>query len=60
MSKKIKLFLIKSLNIAFLREMVELVKNFSTLNCAYNKGDEDKNVKKNREYVHKKFSIKKK
>ena len=30
-------------------------KNFSTLNCAYNKGDEDKNVKKNREYVLKKF-----
>ena len=35
-------------------------KNFSTLNCAYNKGDEDKNVKKNREYVHKKFCNKKK
>ena len=35
-------------------------KNFSTLNCAYNKGDDDKNVKKNRKYVHKKFCTKKK
>ena len=35
-------------------------KNFSTLNCAYNKGDDDKNVKKNRKYVHKKFCSKKK
>ena len=35
-------------------------KNFSTLNCAYNKGDEDKYVKKNREYVLKKFCNKKK
>ena len=35
-------------------------KNFSSLNCAYNKGDEEKNVKKNREYVHKKFCSKKK
>ena len=35
-------------------------KNFSTLNCAYNQGDEDKFVKKNREYVLKKFCNKKK
>ena len=35
-------------------------KNFSTLNCAYNKGDDDKNVKKNRKYVHNKFCSKKK
>ena len=35
-------------------------KNFSTLNCAYNKGDDDKNVKKNRKYVNKKFCSKKK
>ena len=35
-------------------------KNFSTLNCAYNKGDEDKYVKKNREYVLKKFCNEKK
>ena len=35
-------------------------KSFSTLNCAYNKGDDNKNVRKNRDYVHKKFSKKKK
>ena len=35
-------------------------KNFSSLNCAYNEGDNEENVKKNRDYVNKKFSIKKK
>ena len=34
--------------------------SFSTLNCAYNKGDDNKNVKSNRDYVHKKFGYKKK
>ena len=35
-------------------------KNFSSLNCAYNKGDDEKNVKINREYVNKKFCSNKK
>ena len=35
-------------------------KNFSSLNCAFNKGDDEINVKKNREYVRKKFCSKKK
>ena len=35
-------------------------KNFSSLNCAFNKGDNDKNVKKNRKYVREKFCNKKK
>ena len=35
-------------------------KKFSSLNCAYYKGDDKKNVKKNRELVHKKFCLKKK
>ena len=34
-------------------------KNFSSLNCAFNKGDDEINVKKNREYVRKKFTKKK-
>jgi len=61
MSKKNKIVFNKKFKYCFFtRNGGVSKKNFSTLNCAYNKGDEDKNVKKNREYVHKKFSIKKK
>ncbi len=35
-------------------------KNFSSLNCAYFKGDHEKNVRKNRDYVNKKFCKNKK
>ncbi len=35
-------------------------KNFSSLNCAFNKGDKEINVKKNREYVRNEFCSKKK
>ena len=61
MSKKNKIVFNKKFKYCFFtRNGGVSKKNFSTLNCAYNKGDENKNVIKNREYVHKKFSIKKK
>ena len=61
MSKKNKIIFYKNYKYCFFtRNGGVSKKNYSTLNCAYNKGDEDKNVTKNREYVRKKFSYKKK
>ncbi len=61
MPKKNKIILNKNFQYCFFtRNGGVSKKNFSTLNCAYNKGDEDKYVKKNREYVLKKFCNKKK
>ena len=61
MSKKNKIIYYKNFKYCFFtRNGGVSKKNFSSLNCAFNKGDEEQNVKKNREYVHKKFCKKKK
>ena len=61
MSKKNKTIFYKDFQYCFFtRNGGVSKKNFSSLNCAFNKGDIEINVKKNREYVHKKFCSKKK
>ena len=61
MSEKNKIIIYKNFQYCFFtRNGGVSKKNFSSLNCAYNKGDENQNVKKNRELVHKKFCTKKK
>ena len=61
MSKKNKIIFYKDFQYCFFtRNGGVSKKNFSSLNCAFNKGDIEINVKKNREYVHKKFCSKKK
>ena len=61
MSKKNKIIYYKNFKYCFFtRNGGVSKKNFYSLNCAYNKGDQEKNVKKNREYVNKKFCRKKK
>jgi len=61
MSKKNRIIFYKDFKYCFFtRNGGVSKKNFSSLNCAFNKGDNEVNVKKNREYVRKKFCSKKK
>ena len=61
MSKKNKTIFYKDFQYCFFtRNGGVSKKNFRSLNCAFNKGDDKINVKRNREYVHKKFCSKKK
>ena len=61
MSKKNKIIFYKDFQYCFFtRNGGVSKKNFNSLNCAFNKGDDRINVKKNREYVHKNFCSKKK
>ena len=61
MSKKNKTIFYKDFQYCFFtRNGGVSKKNFNSLNCAFNKGDDKINVKRNREYVHKKFCSKKK
>ena len=60
MSKKNKIIFYKDFQYCFFtRNGGVSKKNYSSLNCAFNKGDNDKNVKKNRKYVREKFCNKK-
>ena len=61
MSKKNRIIFYKDFKYCFFtRNGGVSKKNFSSLNCAFNKGDNDINVKKNRKYVREKFCSKKK
>ncbi len=61
MSKRNKIIFYKDFQYCFFTRNGGVSKeNFSSLNCALNMGDNEINVKKNREYVHKKFGSKKK
>ena len=61
MSKKNKIVFNKKFKYCFFtRNGGVSKKNFSTLNCAYNKGDEDKNVKKIENMFIKNLVLKKK
>ena len=61
MSKRNKIIFYKDFQYCFFTRNGGISKeNFSSLNCALNVGDKEIHVKKNREYVHKKFCSKKK
>ena len=61
MPKKNKIIFYKDFKYCFFTRNGGVSKrNFSSLNCDFNKGDKEENVKKNIEYVHEKFCRKKK